>query len=69
MGPQFYQTGYGRKFFEADLPRIAKGIERLAAAIEKQNELAEKQTNGKAHRELVNLVAGMIVTEMEGDSQ
>lgn len=43
MGPEFFQTGMGRKFYEADVPRIAKGIERLAAAIEKQNELTERR--------------------------
>jgi hypothetical protein len=43
MGPEFFQTMMGRKFYEADVPRIAKGLERLIAAIEKQNELAEKQ--------------------------
>ncbi len=40
-GPEFFQTGMGRKFYEADVPRIAKGIERLAAALEKANELEE----------------------------
>jgi hypothetical protein len=40
-GPAFHNTGYGRKFFEADLPNLIRGIGRLAEAIEKANELEE----------------------------
>lgn len=28
-GPQFHQTGYGRKFFEADLPRLIEALETI----------------------------------------
>ena len=35
---EFYQTGYGRKYYEADLPRIIKALERIATALEQQNE-------------------------------
>lgn len=38
-GPQFFQTGYGRTYFEHQLPEQIKAMNRLAAAIEKQNEL------------------------------
>ena len=38
MGPQFFQTGYGRKFFDADLPRIIKALEKIAVELEKYNE-------------------------------
>jgi hypothetical protein len=37
MGIEFFQTRMGSKFFEADLPRLIKAIERVADA------LAEKQ--------------------------
>jgi hypothetical protein len=33
-GPQFFETLMGRKFFEADVPRALRALERLAAAIE-----------------------------------
>lgn len=50
MGPEFYQTGYGKRFFDAQLPRLINAIERLAAAVEKQNETEgnelEKAKNG-----------------------
>lgn len=34
MGPDFFQTGMGRKFYEADVPELIKAINRLAAAVE-----------------------------------
>ena len=37
MGPQFHETGYGRTFFQSQLPNLIKVINRLAEAIEKQN--------------------------------
>ena len=45
MGPQFFQTGYGRRFFESQLPELIKAINRLADAVDKQNEVKEE---GKA---------------------
>ena len=39
MGPQFHETEYGRTFFLSQLPNLIKAINRLAGAIEKQNEL------------------------------
>lgn len=38
MGPEFFQTGMGKKFFEGDLPRLVKALERIAAAVEKKDE-------------------------------
>ena len=35
MGPEFFQTHMGRKFYEADVPRIAKSLESIAASLEK----------------------------------
>lgn len=43
MGIDFFQTNLGRKFYEADVPRIAKSLELIASAIEKQNELTERR--------------------------
>jgi len=44
---QFFQTLMGRKFFEADVPRLVRAVERIADALEqlsqqpKQNEKKE----------------------------
>ena len=42
MGPQFHETGYGRTFFQSQLPNLIKAINRLADAMEKQNELKQE---------------------------
>jgi hypothetical protein len=34
-GPEFFQTIMGRKFYEADVPRALKALERIAAALER----------------------------------
>ena len=43
MGPQFHETGYGRTFFQSQLPNLITAINRLADAMEKQNELKEEE--------------------------
>ena len=43
MGPQFHETDYGRTFFQSQLPNLIKAINRLAEAMEKQNELKEEE--------------------------
>lgn len=43
MGPQFHETGYGRTFFQSQLPNLIKALNRLADAMEKQNELKEEE--------------------------
>lgn len=35
MGPEFWQTARGQKFFEADIPRLIRTLERIAVALEK----------------------------------
>ena len=46
MGPQLHETPYGRAFFQSQLPNLIKAINRLAKAIEKQNEnVKEKKDN------------------------
>jgi hypothetical protein len=37
-GPEFFQTIMGRQFYDGTLPRIAQALERIATALEKQNE-------------------------------
>jgi hypothetical protein len=34
--PQFHETGYGRKFFDHDLPELTRQIKRVADCLEKQ---------------------------------
>lgn len=36
-GPQFHETDYARKFFNSQLPKLTKAIDRLAAAMEEAN--------------------------------
>lgn len=43
MGPQFFETIYGKRFFESHLPELIKSINRLADAIEEQNEIKEEE--------------------------
>ncbi len=35
-GPKFFETGYGKRFFESQLPELIKNIGRVATAMEKQ---------------------------------
>lgn len=48
MGPEFFQTPAGRKFFGADLPKLIKAIEANTAEIKRANDLkeAEYRANG-----------------------
>ena len=40
MGPEFFQTYMGRAYYEGTMPRIAKALERIAAALEEANKRA-----------------------------
>lgn len=40
MGPSFFQTIMGHTFYEGTMPRIAKALERIAAALEEANKRA-----------------------------
>lgn len=48
MSSEFHLSQYGKRFFEGQLPKLIKGIERLAAALEKQNELKEEEKKKEA---------------------
>ena len=43
MEPQFFQSGYGKKFFDSQLPKLIEAINRLADAVEKQNQIKEEE--------------------------
>jgi len=34
-GPGFFQTAMGRTFYEANVPRMVRALERIAVALEK----------------------------------
>jgi len=38
---EFHNTLMGRKFYEADVPRIVKALERIATALENQVDIEE----------------------------
>ena len=42
MGPEFFQTRMGQKFFEGDIPRMIDAINRLAEAVEENNRLQKE---------------------------
>lgn len=48
--PQFHETVYGKRFFDSQLPKLIKTLERIADALEKQNELKEKEKNDDENR-------------------
>jgi len=43
MGPQFFQTRMGQKFFEGTMPRIAKVLEEIADELKRANDLKETE--------------------------
>lgn len=42
--PKFHETGYGRRFFEKQLPDLIKAVERVADALEERNELLKRKS-------------------------
>ncbi len=48
MGPDFYQTMMGKRFYESQLPSLIKAVNRLADAIEESNRL-----NGGEKKEVI----------------
>lgn len=45
--PQFHETGYGRTYYEYQLPEITRQLTRIADALEKLNEVPEKKAVAK----------------------
>ncbi len=62
MGMEFYQTRYGQRFFDAQLPALIKGINRLAEAVEKSNELAEKAAGRISNKSLKDKLTQILLT-------
>ena len=44
---QFFQTMMGKKYYEADIPRIRTSLERIADALEQANRLKSKELEVK----------------------
>lgn len=42
MMPQLHETMYGKRFFDSQLPALIKALERIAKALEKQEEKENK---------------------------
>jgi len=40
---EFFRTGMGRKFYEADVPKLVNVLERIATQMERKNKLEEKK--------------------------
>jgi len=47
MSHQFFQTMMGRRFYEQDVPDIAKSLRRIAIALEKINEVKYNRIDPK----------------------
>ncbi len=47
MATEFFNTKMGQKYYMHDLPKLIESQNRLAAAIEKQNKLAEEKKRKK----------------------
>lgn len=40
---QFHETGYGKRFFESQLPKLIKALERIADALENEKKPLKKE--------------------------
>lgn len=49
--PQFHETGYGRTFFEYQLPKLIRELGRVADALEESNKLRKEEEHGSKKRE------------------
>jgi hypothetical protein len=50
-GPKFFETGYGRRFFDGQLPKLIENIGNVAVELKRANDLKEKEVyaNQKAN--------------------
>ena len=44
---EFHRTSMGRKYYESDLPKLTKVLEKIADQLEKSNKLEEKKLQNK----------------------
>jgi hypothetical protein len=43
MGPKFFETGYGRRFFDKQLPDLIAALEAIARELAAANEARQQQ--------------------------
>lgn len=59
MGSDFHNTKYGQIFFEVQLPQLIRSVERLANAVENNNQLlfdAQKENKSKIYCDVLTCV-------------
>lgn len=49
-GPEFFQTGMGRKFYDGDVPRIVEALQNIAKELKRANDLKDKEREEEADR-------------------
>jgi hypothetical protein len=68
--PDFYLTKMGQKFYNSDVPKIAKSLERIADALEFQNSEEKKQMealiqNGNSAIDTAQRLAKIVLDQQE----
>jgi len=49
-GPEFFQTGMGRKFYDGDVPRIVEALQNIAKELKRANDLKDKERDEEVER-------------------
>jgi hypothetical protein len=44
---EFFATMMGRKFYEGDVPRLVRALEKIAAEMKRANDIAEGKSNDR----------------------
>jgi hypothetical protein len=53
-GPQFFQTGYGRTYYEYQLPTITEHLGNIAKELKRANDLKEFELHGRPNSQEVD---------------
>jgi len=59
-GPQFFETGMGKKYYDGTMPRIAKALEAIAKSLETKAHIEELEKQNKDYDLLVAELVDMI---------
>lgn len=62
-GPEFHQTGYGRRFFDSQLPKLIENIGRLASAMEPEVRLADQDPWNNNELQFARLLCEIVATQ------
>lgn len=49
--PEFFQTMMGKKFYESDMPKLIKSLDKIATQMERLNDNLEKMNSSTDKRE------------------